>query len=310
MRKALCAILAVLLSFWHWSARADDFTKETALADAKLRLILGTCLVLPLGRQHIKPYSEAQRSKYIVSLEKAGIITVRNANNSSGNIWQDLSKMGAGEMGEGDLDIDLAPNVDSSQIEVRFGNQTCLKTGRTLSNIQLVSFNQVEAKGNDFIPRKLIIVEGKYDYEGALNSLYEATAAGLGVKPIEHGKFKTLCFRKEAASCRNDQPDEGSWSGLGSAFVIDRDLYKRIAVRSDCDSISKKPILVATIRWVQIYNLKLAIRNRGIGVVFDFCTEGSSSIDPSRFHSFIRCAVPNRKRKDFASNSFCYRPRG
>jgi hypothetical protein len=190
--RRLAVALAVSLLATGGAVAENQFTKQNSLDDAKLRLMLSDCMTLPLGRIHIKPYSEESKSRYIVALEKAGVVTVKDANTSTGNVWGDLQKNIGKEVGEGDLDIALAPNADKSQIEVRFGSQTCLKTGRTTGNVELVSFDTSEAKAADFTTRKFIVAQGKYDADGAPGSLYSAFASGIGLKLITHGKFRTL----------------------------------------------------------------------------------------------------------------------
>lgn len=193
MRGVFIAVAASILLMGSTQAWAENqFTKDDALADARLRLTLWDCMAIPIGRIHIRPFNEPARSRFIVSLEKAGVISVRNADTSNGDVFQDLLSYVGKDVGEGDLEITLAPNVDKNQIEVRFTNQTCLQTGLKTTNVQLVSYDATEMKRADFTSRKIIIAQGKYDSEGALNSLYAATLAQMGTKAIQHGKFRTL----------------------------------------------------------------------------------------------------------------------
>ena len=107
-------IFAVAMSA---GALAEELlTKETVLSDAKLRLQLADCMTLPIGRIDIRPYSETTLAGSLSALEKAGVVAIKNADTSKGDVWHDLANLTGREMGEGDLDITLAPNVDRVQI--------------------------------------------------------------------------------------------------------------------------------------------------------------------------------------------------
>jgi hypothetical protein len=184
--------MMTLLLFNMHALAEEQFTKQNALDDAKLRLQLADCITLPLGKIHINPYNEQARAKFIVALEKAGVIAVKNSDNSTGNVFQDIFSNLGKEVGEGDLLISLSPSVDKQQIEVRFGTQTCLLTGRKTINVNLISYDVNDVKKIDLTSTKVIVAQGTYVTEGNPNNLYAAVLTNIGTKPIERGKFRTI----------------------------------------------------------------------------------------------------------------------
>lgn len=55
----------------------------------------------------MQPYSQTALAKEPVALKEAGAITFEN----TGNVWQDLNNVVGKELGEGDLDVRLAPTL-------------------------------------------------------------------------------------------------------------------------------------------------------------------------------------------------------
>ena len=187
--RLICAFWFLALS--DIAVAEQQITKDFVLTDVSTRLTLGQCARLPLGRIDIKPYSQQALAKSIMALEKAGIIVMEDANQSSGNVWQDLSSHLGQEVGEGDLNISIAPNADRQQFENRFGT-TCLKTGIVVDNIKVVSFDVFDVKGADFISKKVAVSQLTYDNDGDTNSLYQAYLDNLGTPLIRRAKLRIV----------------------------------------------------------------------------------------------------------------------
>ncbi len=197
----------------------EELPKESVIASIEISIT--TCMPLPLGLVHVRPSDESQ-IKFLHDLQTAGIITLRNTNSSTGNVWKYLEKLQGAEVGEGDVDVSILPNVDMRH----FIQQKCLKVGKTVvDSVKIVTWDESSVKDKSLTTKKIIVVQGTYERHNDFDDLYLAYVKASGLNFIVHGKFRMLFeydpFQKKwIQSARDD--GEISESGFRSSNVEQR----------------------------------------------------------------------------------------
>jgi hypothetical protein len=163
-----------------------NLTKESFIAFLQF-MHNGQCFQLPLGRIHVKPFSQRALVNELNGLKEAGIITFANANTSSGNALNDIASHIGQEIGEGDLDVSLMPSVGPEH----FTKPGCLKMS-TIKNISFISWEvQTFQTKRTRETKQVTIGQGTYD-ETDYDPLYLAYQKTTPYSPIEHGKFRVI----------------------------------------------------------------------------------------------------------------------